>query len=88
MTQPAVTVYTAEFCGYCVRVLSLLERRGVRYSEVGVEDHPGLREELLAKSGRRTLPQVFVGGRFVGGAEEIAAMDKGGELLQILKSEE
>jgi glutaredoxin 3 len=88
MTGRAVTVYTSGFCGYCIRVVSLLARRGIPFTEVSVEDHPGLRDELLAKSGRRTLPQVYVGDRFVGGADEIAAMDQGGGLSGFLQSEE
>jgi glutaredoxin 3 len=88
MAAPAVTVYTSGFCGHCIRVLSLLERRGIRHSEVSVEDHPGLREELLARSGRRTLPQVYAGERFIGGADEISAMDRSGELSRLLQSEE
>lgn len=88
MADPAVTVYTGSFCGYCMRVLALLERRGIAYTEVSVEDLPGLREELLAKSGRRTLPQVYVGERYIGGADELTAMDQRGELLKQLQSEE
>ena len=88
MADPAVTVYTGSFCGYCMRVLALLERRGIAYTEVSVEDQPGLREGLLAKSGRRTLPQVYVGERYIGGADELTAMDQRGELLKQLQSEE
>jgi glutaredoxin 3 len=84
----AVTVYTAGFCGHCIRTLALLDRRGIAYTEVSVEDRPGLREELLARSGRRTLPQVYVGSRYVGGADELAAMDRGGDLKGFLKNEE
>ena len=67
--MPAVTVYTRSFCGYCLQVKALLERRGIPYTERSVEDEPGLREQLLARSGRRTLPQVFVGERYIGGAD-------------------
>jgi glutaredoxin 3 len=88
MTAPAVIVYTSGFCGYCLRVLSLLDRRGIRHTEVSVEDHPGLREKLLARSGRRTLPQVYVGEHFIGGADELSAMDRSGELSRLLQSEE
>jgi len=88
MADPAVTVYTGSFCGYCMRVLALLERRGIAYTEVSVEDQPALREELMAKSGRRTLPQVYVGERYIGGADEMSAMDQRGELLKQLQSEE
>ena len=86
MTTPAVTVYTASFCGYCARVLALLQRRGIAYTEISVEDHPGMRDELLAKSGRRTLPQVYVDGQYVGGADELAALDRSGELLKLIQA--
>ncbi len=86
MTESAVTVYTGSFCGYCLRVLAVLERRGIPYTEVSVEDRPDLREELLARSGRRTLPQVYVGERYIGGAEEMTAMDQNGELLKLIQA--
>ena len=86
MTTPAVPVYTGSFCGYCTRALALLERRGIAHTEINVEDHPGLREELLAKSGQRTLPQIFVGERYIGGATELAALDRSGELLKLIQA--
>jgi glutaredoxin 3 len=85
VTAPAVTVYTAEFCGHCVRVMTLLQRRGIPFTEVSAEDHPGLREQLLAKSGRRTLPQIYVGERYVGGADELMALDQRGGLLRLIQ---
>ena len=81
-----VTVYTGSFCGYCVQVTTLLERRGIPFTEVSVEDHPDLRKKLLEKSGRRTLPQVYVGERYIGGAAELAALDRSGELLGIIQA--
>jgi glutaredoxin 3 len=81
-----VTVYTGSFCGYCVQVTTLLERRGIPFTEVSVEDHPDLRKKLLEKSGRRTLPQVYVGGRYIGGAAELAALDRSGELNRIIQA--
>jgi len=86
VTTPVVTVYTAGFCGYCTRVLALLERRGIAHTEISVDDHPELRAELLARSGRRTLPQVYVGEQYVGGADELAALDRSGELLKLLQA--
>lgn len=83
-----VTLYTGSFCGYCEQVRALLARRGIPYDEVSVEDHPELREVLLAKSGRRTLPQVYVGGRYVGGATELLELDRSGELMRLIQSEE
>jgi glutaredoxin 3 len=84
--MPEVTVYTGSFCGYCEQVRALLERRGIAFTEVSVEDHPDLREKLLARSGRRTLPQVYVGERYVGGASELAELDRRGELLNLIQA--
>jgi glutaredoxin 3 len=85
---PDVTLYTGSFCGYCMQVKALLDRLGIPYRERSVEDEPGLREELLARSGRRTLPQVFVGERYVGGAEELRALEASGELTRLIQTEE
>ena len=82
----AVTVYTGSFCGFCEQVTSLLARRGIAFTEVSVEDHPDLREKLLARSGRRTLPQVYVNERYIGGAAELAALDRSGELTGIIQA--
>ena len=86
--MPAVTVFTGSFCGHCTQVKSLLERRGIPYRERSVEDEPGLREELLARSGRRTLPQVFVGEQYIGGADEIRVLDASGELTRLMQTKE
>ncbi len=83
--MPKVTVYTTGFCGYCTQVLALLTRHGIPFDEVSVEDHPDLAGQLLARSGRRTLPQVYVGERYIGGATELAALDRSGELLKIIQ---
>lgn len=86
--MPAVTIYSGSFCGPCTQAKALLERRGIPYTEVSVEDHPGLREKLLAQSGRRTLPQVYIGERCVGGADELRALDASGELTTMIQTEE
>ena len=84
MPAAPITVYTASFCGHCVRVLALLQRRGTAFTEISVEDHPSLRDELVARSGRRSLPQVYLGDRFLGGATELAALEQTGELDRLL----
>lgn len=84
MPVSLLTVYTGSFCGHCIRVLDLLQWRGIEYTEINVEDSPGLRDELVAKSGRRSLPQIYLGERYLGGAEELAAMDRSGELDRLL----
>jgi len=67
-----------------MRVLDLLQRRGIEYTEISVEDEPQIRDELVARSGRRSLPQIYLGERYLGGAEELAAMDRSGELDRLL----
>jgi glutaredoxin 3 len=67
-----------------MRALDLLQRRGIEYTEISVDDHPGLRDELAVRSGRRTLPQVYVGERYAGGAAELAVIDRNGELDRLL----
>ena len=84
MPAAPVTVYTSSFCGHCMRVLDLLQRRGIEYTEISVEDEPQIRDELVARSGRRSLPQIYLGERYLGGAEELAAMDRSGELDRLL----
>ena len=86
--MPAVKVYSGSFCGSCIQAKALLDRRAIAYTEVSVEDHPGLREKLLARSGRRTLPQVFIGEHCVGGADELRALDASGELTKMVQREE
>lgn len=84
MSAPAVTIYTTGFCGYCMRALALLQRRGIGFTEISVDDHPRLRGELMARSGSRTLPQIFIGDRYIGGATELAALERSGEFDRLL----
>lgn len=83
MSAP-VTIYTTPWCGYCARAKALLTRKGVAFTEIDVEARRELREEMIARSGRRTVPQVFIGDRHVGGSDELAALDAAGELDHLL----
>lgn len=79
-----VTIYTTPWCGYCARAKALLARKGAAYTEIDIEAARGLREEMIARSGRRTVPQVFIGERHVGGSDDLAALDAAGELDRLL----
>lgn len=83
-TQPAggadILVYTTGWCPFCMRAKALLDRKGYPYRELNVEDEPALREEMMKRSGRRTVPQVFVGETHVGGFDELNALDRAGRL--------
>jgi glutaredoxin 3 len=74
-------MYSTGWCPYCVRARALLERKGLAFREIKIDDDPAERDAMLARSGgRRTVPQIFVGDRHVGGFDELYALDKAGEL--------
>ncbi len=82
---PQVTMYSTAWCPYCLRAKHLLGRKGVAFQEVDVGEHPERREEMLARSsGRRTVPQIFIGERHIGGSDELHALERTGELDQLL----
>ncbi|MGE0420706.1 MAG: glutaredoxin 3 [Reyranellaceae bacterium] len=80
-----VEMYTTQWCGYCARARALLERKGVEFTEYDVEEEAGKREEARARSGGRTsVPQIFIGGRHIGGSDEMAALEAAGKLDGLL----
>jgi glutaredoxin 3 len=82
---PEVVMYSTAWCGYCQRARNLLERKGVAVREVKVDEDAKEREIMLARTGgRRTVPQIFIGDRHVGGYDELAALDRAGELDTLL----
>jgi glutaredoxin 3 len=81
----SVTIYTTPFCGYCFAAKRLLTAKGVAFEEIDVSADPARRGEMVQRAmGRRTVPQVFIGGEGVGGFEEIAALDRAGQLAAML----
>jgi glutaredoxin 3 len=83
-----VVIYGNEFCAYCSAARMLLTKKGVRFEDVLVSRDPDRFDEMLAKSGgRRTVPQVFIGGVHVGGFDELSSLDKSGELDKLLAGE-
>jgi glutaredoxin 3 len=85
--MPRVTVYSKDHCPYCVRAKRLLEKKGVAFEEVNVEGRDDLRDWLVETTGQRTVPQVFVDDRALGGFTDIAALDEQGQLDAILRGE-
>jgi glutaredoxin 3 len=88
MSQPSTPalVYTTNFCGFCVRAKNLLERRGVPYTEINIATDDAARIELVGRTGLRTLPQIFIGETFVGGSDELAALDRSGGLMPLVEA--
>ena len=80
-----VEIYTTANCGYCRRAKALLERKGIAYTEYAVDAEPGRLDEMLARAGgRRTVPQIFVGGKGIGGSDELHALEVKGKLDALL----
>ncbi|WP_342104570.1 glutaredoxin 3 [Methylobacterium sp. SI9] len=83
--QP-VTIYTTAWCPYCSAAKSLLKEKGVSFQEIDVERVQGARATMVEKAGGRTsVPQIFVGGRHVGGCDDLYALDRAGKLDPLLK---
>lgn len=81
-----VQIYSTPFCGYCHTAKKLLRLRGANFTEVDLEAEPSRRDEMLTRSGgSRTVPQIFIGGRHIGGYAELAALDRAGELKPLLE---
>ena len=80
MSQPGIVMYTTNWCPYCERARRLLKSKGAAFEEIDVESAAEKRAEMLARSGRRTVPQIFIGERHVGGSDDLAALNDAGEL--------
>ncbi|WP_145105291.1 glutaredoxin 3 [Cereibacter sediminicola] len=80
-----VEIYTTPTCGYCQAAKALLQRKGVSYAETDVSRDPSLRAAMTQRAhGRRTVPQIFIGGQHVGGCDDLFALDGAGKLDPML----
>jgi glutaredoxin 3 len=82
--MPQVVVYRTPTCVYCFRVKHLLESKGIPFTEVDVSGDPGKRQWLFDVTRRRTVPQVFINGKPVGGFDDLARLNRTGELDRLL----
>ncbi|KTD48629.1 glutaredoxin [Legionella rubrilucens] len=81
----SIVIYSTGYCPYCSRAKQLLDSKGVRYDEIRVDENPALRDEMIHKSGRRTVPQIFINGQHVGGCDDLYALEQQGRLDKLLK---
>ena len=88
MAAPKVLMYVTDWCPYCARARSLLRSKGVSIEEIDIVAVPGAREEMRARSGRDTVPQIFIGQSHVGGSDDLQALDADGRLDILLKQGE
>ena len=82
--MPHIQVYATAWCPYCRMARSLLERKGQAWEEVDVEAQPERRREMALRSGRTTVPQIWIGERHVGGYDELRALEASGQLDALL----
>ena len=81
-----VVMYTTPFCGYCYLAKKLFAGKHVEFTEINVMMMPGMREEMVNRSGRRTVPQIFIGETHVGGFEELEKLERAGRLDPLLEA--
>ena len=87
-SQPHVLMYSTAVCPYCIRAEQLLRSRGVvDIEKVRVDLDPARRDEMVAKTSRRTVPQIFIGNTHVGGCDDLIALDRAGKLAPLLAGE-
>jgi glutaredoxin 3 len=85
VAAPRVLIYATSWCPYCHRARALLASKGVKAVEIDIEQSPEQREEMIRRSGRSTVPQIFIGERHVGGCDEIHELDAAGGLDPLLR---
>lgn len=79
-----VILYTTPFCPYCIRAKSLLDAKRVQYRDIDVGADPGLRLEMMERSGRRTVPQIWIGEQHIGGFDDMYLLERQGRLDELL----
>ena len=85
--MPAVKMYTTQVCPYCLRAKALLKQRGVaEIEEVRIDLDPLARQEMVEITGRRTVPQIYIGTTHIGGCDDLVALDQAGKLDPMLRA--
>jgi len=85
--MPAVTLYSTAYCPYCQMAEKLLQLKGATVERIRVDLEPERRAEMMSRTGRRTVPQIYIGDFHVGGYEELADLERAGRLESLLRAE-
>ncbi|ASQ46787.1 glutaredoxin 3 [Legionella clemsonensis] len=80
-----VIMYSTAYCPYCARARDLLDKKGVTYTDIRIDNEPDKRDEMITKSGRRTVPQIFINGQHIGGCDDIYELERQGHLDKLLR---
>ncbi len=84
--SPHILIYTTSWCPYCSRARALLESKSVAFEEIDIDARPEARAEMIRRSGRTSVPQIFVGETHVGGCDDLHSLDASGRLDALLKT--
>lgn len=88
MTAPAITMYATAVCPYCIQAERLLRAKGVTaIAKIRIDLDPRERQSMMAKTGRRTVPQIYIGSHHVGGYDDLVALERAGKLDPLLAGE-
>ena len=88
MSAPKVVMYAADWCGYCARARRLLDAKGVQYEEIDVDLVPGAQTQMQERTGRSSIPQIFINDEHIGGSDDLQALDADGRLDTLLQRTE
>lgn len=80
-----IIIYTTGYCPYCIRAKELFQRKHIHFTEIRVDLQPELRDEMVHKSGRQTVPQIFINGQSIGGCDDLYSLEDQGKLDELLK---
>ena len=83
--MPEILIYSTAICPYCVMAKRLLDKKGAAYTEINVDVQTGLREEMMRKTNRRTVPQIYIGDLHVGGFDDLYALEQQKKLDTLLR---
>lgn len=86
--MPEVIIYSSQYCPFCFRAKSIFQQKSVAFKELDVDMNPNLRREMMEKSGRRTVPQIWINDVHVGGCDDLMALQSSGELDKLLEISE
>ena len=81
-----VVIYSSNYCPFCIRAKQLLQSKGLVFEELVVDGDPELRQQMMQKSGRHTVPQIWVGTTHVGGCDDLFALERAGEFDALVQS--
>jgi glutaredoxin 3 len=85
--MPKIVIYTTTVCPYCVNAKKLLTQKGLKYTEIAIDKDTTKRDEMIKLSGRRTVPQIFINDKPIGGFDDLSKLNSSGQLDDLLKNE-